>query len=61
MQIKINNKFYDFILTGCGEAITLFDAEGHEITTVPREKDWEEAATAAITSIMAARERATAA
>ena len=61
MQITVNNNIYDAIITGCGEAITLFDADGHKITTIPREKDWKETATAAITCIAAAQERAAAA
>ena len=61
MRITVNNNIYDAVVTHCGEAITLFDAGGHEITVIPREKGWEETATAAITCIVAAQERATAA
>jgi hypothetical protein len=61
MHITVNSKQYIANITHCGEAITLSYPNGEEITVIPREKNWEETATAAIIAIVKAQEHATAA
>jgi hypothetical protein len=58
MLIRVNNNIYAAVITGCGEAITLFDESGKKITVIPSEENWEDLASTAISAINRTKERA---
>lgn len=50
-MLSINGRLYSFMITGCGQAVTIYDSTGRKMTSVPYESGWEKTAEAAVRAI----------